>query len=438
MDTIVTSIKSDGGKNNQEAKMQEVDNLQIGHKTYNANLGLLTEQKRGCDDESLEKIEFESIGLKAYDFQGKINTSKNGGLKVEKKISDGGNITQNPKLDHFEVPQSSIKFGNFSKISINDSSFYGNPIVNPHKTIDLVKGSTLDKQEKFIKSQSIEFYLEQSSSLSNYRNPDSCFLTNIQKQYCTDSRVPEFAEVLECVPKTSKEIDHCLSLDNECFKKCPTKISHQHSIASKLQSIESRPIYPNVPYSPYSSPFGSPHSSRRRPFRESRRISIEKSGSFLQLNQYKLMEQIGQGSYGLVKLAYSEEDSTHYAMKILSKKRLARQAGLMRRGPRKTTSPLDRVYREIAVLKKLDHPNVVKLVEVLDDPQEDSLYMVFELVQQGEVLRIPTDKPLSEERAWSIFRESLLGLEYSTLLFARQLREKISSPRTWNTNLNTK
>ncbi|XP_044314745.1 uncharacterized protein LOC108041322 isoform X1 [Drosophila rhopaloa] len=177
--------------------------------------------------------------------------------------------------------------------------------------------------------------------------------------------------------------------------------------------METRPIYPNVPYSPYSSPFGSPRSNRRRPaFRESRRISMEKSGSFLQLNQYKLMEQIGQGSYGLVKLAYSEEDSTHYAMKILSKKRLLRQAGLMRRGPRKATSPLDRVYREIAVLKKLDHPNVVKLIEVLDDPLEDSLYMVFELVKQGEVLRIPTDKPLPEKRAWSIFRECLLGLEY--------------------------
>ncbi|KAH8241708.1 hypothetical protein KR032_003132 [Drosophila birchii] len=99
-------------------------------------------------------------------------------------------------------------------------------------------------------------------------------------------------------------------------------------------------------------------------------------------------------------------------MKILSKKRLLRQAGLMRRGPKKATSPLDRVYREIAVLKKLDHPNVVKLVEVLDDPLEDSLYMVFELVKQGEVLRIPTNKPLSEEKALSIFRDSLLGLEY--------------------------
>uniref|UniRef100_A0A2M3ZFM8 calcium/calmodulin-dependent protein kinase n=1 Tax=Anopheles braziliensis TaxID=58242 RepID=A0A2M3ZFM8_9DIPT len=186
-------------------------------------------------------------------------------------------------------------------------------------------------------------------------------------------------------------------------------------VLPKLQPLDqtTRPIYPNVPYSPYNSPYGSPRSGRRRtPLRESRRVSIEQSGSFLQLNQYKLLDQIGQGSYGLVKLAYSEEDSTHYAMKILSKRKLLRKAGLMRRGPKRGTSPLDRVYREIAVLKKLDHPNVVKLVEVLDDPLEDSLYLVFELVQQGEVLSIPTDTPLSEERAWNVFRDVLLGVEY--------------------------
>lgn len=58
---------------------------------------------------------------------------------------------------------------------------------------------------------------------------------------------------------------------------------------------QNRPIYPNVPYSPYGSPYGSPRSGRRRvPLRESRRISIEQTGSFLQLNQYKLMDQIGQ------------------------------------------------------------------------------------------------------------------------------------------------
>lgn len=67
----------------------------------------------------------------------------------------------------------------------------------------------------------------------------------------------------------------------------------------KTQSFEqNRPIYPNVPYSPYGSPFGSPRMGRRRPpLRESRRVSIEQTGSFLQLNQYKLMDQIGQVKY---------------------------------------------------------------------------------------------------------------------------------------------
>jgi hypothetical protein len=46
-----------------------------------------------------------------------------------------------------------------------------------------------------------------------------------------------------------------------------------------------------------------------------------------------------------------------------------------RYGVADTHHPLERIYREIAILKKLDHPNVVKLVEVLDDPDEDNLYM---------------------------------------------------------------
>lgn len=87
---------------------------------------------------------------------------------------------------------------------------------------------------------------------------------------------------------------------------------------------------------------------------------------------YLLTFKVFQGSYGLVKLAYNEEDSQHYAMKILSKKKLLRKAGIgLNRGHPKrgvnATTPLDRVYREIAVLKKLDHPNVVKLVEVLGE-----------------------------------------------------------------------
>lgn len=42
--------------------------------------------------------------------------------------------------------------------------------------------------------------------------------------------------------------------------------------------------------------------------------------------------------------------------------------------------PLYLVRGEIAIMKKLNHQNVVKLIEVLDDPKGDSLYMGLALV----------------------------------------------------------
>lgn len=63
---------------------------------------------------------------------------------------------------------------------------------------------------------------------------------------------------------------------------------------------------------------------------------------------------------------------------------------------------------------------MVKLVEVLDDPLEDSLYLVFEWLELGAVLTVPTDSPLTEQRAWSVFRDALLGLEYCKTSFQQQ------------------
>ena len=63
-------------------------------------------------------------------------------------------------------------------------------------------------------------------------------------------------------------------------------------------------------------------------------------------------------------------------------------------------------------MKKIDHPNVVKLIEVLDDPHEDHLCLVFEFFEKGTVIEIPSDNPLSEELAWKYFRDLTLGVEY--------------------------
>uniref|UniRef100_A0A8C5VKL3 calcium/calmodulin-dependent protein kinase n=1 Tax=Microcebus murinus TaxID=30608 RepID=A0A8C5VKL3_MICMU len=161
----------------------------------------------------------------------------------------------------------------------------------------------------------------------------------------------------------------------------------------------------------------------RRPTIESHRVAISDAEDCVQLNQYKLQSEIGKGAYGVVRLAYNESEDRHYAMKVLSKKKLLKQYGFPRRppprgsqaaqgGPAKQLLPLERVYQEIAILKKLDHVNVVKLIEVLDDPAEDNLYLVFDLLRKGPVMEVPCDKPFPEEQARLYLRDIILGLEY--------------------------
>lgn len=78
----------------------------------------------------------------------------------------------------------------------------------------------------------------------------------------------------------------------------------------KLQaSNQTRPIYPSLNFSPYASPYSSPRSIRK-PLRESRRVSIEQSGSFILLNQYKLMDEIGQVRWNLNKMQNGNFNTT--------------------------------------------------------------------------------------------------------------------------------
>ena len=73
----------------------------------------------------------------------------------------------------------------------------------------------------------------------------------------------------------------------------PGQLGGAQKNMSDINSITVRPIYPYCPYSPYGSPQGSP-TTRRRPLRESRRISVDNRHGALQLNQYKLLDNIGQ------------------------------------------------------------------------------------------------------------------------------------------------
>lgn len=67
--------------------------------------------------------------------------------------------------------------------------------------------------------------------------------------------------------------------------------SHPIAIPSGISLHFKRPIFPNLPYSPMSSPS---NVRRRCPLKQSRHVSIEKTGQYIQLNQYLLKEPIGQ------------------------------------------------------------------------------------------------------------------------------------------------
>lgn len=120
------------------------------------------------------------------------------------------------------------------------------------------------------------------------------------------------------------------------------------------------------------------------------------------LDQYAIGKQIGQGAYASVKLVQNKANNQKYALKVYEKFRL--------------TDPMKRkaVQREIAVLKKVDHPSVIQLVELIDTAKQINL--VTEYVQGISMHQfcknINPQRRVPEDQCRPIFRQIAEGMEY--------------------------
>ena len=71
----------------------------------------------------------------------------------------------------------------------------------------------------------------------------------------------------------------------------------------------------------------------------------------------------------------------------------------------------ERLKTEIDILKTLDHPNVIKLYEVFDNP--DAFYLSLELCSGGELFDYIIDnKYFKEDRARNIFLQIIRAINY--------------------------
>ncbi|CEI88774.1 hypothetical protein RMCBS344292_03152 [Rhizopus microsporus] len=140
------------------------------------------------------------------------------------------------------------------------------------------------------------------------------------------------------------------------------------------------------------------------------------------INHYMIIKEIGRGVHGKVKLAQDMNTGNYVAIKIIDKKNRKRQMGysLLRGNNNNNICLLAskenelKIKREISILKKCRHPNVVQLIEVMDHPESRKLYMALEYNEYGEIeWRDENDRPiLTIDEARKIFRDIVNGLDY--------------------------
>jgi serine/threonine protein kinase len=138
------------------------------------------------------------------------------------------------------------------------------------------------------------------------------------------------------------------------------------------------------------------------------------------VGQYMLGKTIGEGTFGKVKLAVHLPTGEKVAVKILEKSRIKEQADVRR------------VNREIKILKRSRHANIVQLYEVLDT--QNSIYLMMENCEGGELFDyIVNARHVPEPQACKFFHQIINGVEALHIndVTHRDMKPEVITPLTF-------
>ncbi|KAL9956243.1 hypothetical protein ACROYT_G037693 [Oculina patagonica] len=128
------------------------------------------------------------------------------------------------------------------------------------------------------------------------------------------------------------------------------------------------------------------------PKKEQQLSAIEKHG-------YTLTKTLGEGAYAKVKLADSKKHNCQVAVKVINK----------RRAPKDFLKKF--LPREVHLMHRLDHPNVIKLHEVVETSTK--VFLILQLASKGDLLEYINSRPLlSENEVRMLFCQLAAAMSY--------------------------
>ncbi|XP_032084703.1 serine/threonine-protein kinase SIK2 isoform X1 [Thamnophis elegans] len=113
---------------------------------------------------------------------------------------------------------------------------------------------------------------------------------------------------------------------------------------------------------------------------------------------YEIEGTLGKGNFAVVKLGRHRITRSEVAIKIIDKSQL-------------DSVNLEKIYREVQIMKMLDHPHIIKLYQVMET--KSMLYLVTEYAKNGEIFDYLANRGrLSETDARRKFWQILSAVEY--------------------------
>ncbi|XP_023668004.1 MAP/microtubule affinity-regulating kinase 4 isoform X1 [Paramormyrops kingsleyae] len=116
------------------------------------------------------------------------------------------------------------------------------------------------------------------------------------------------------------------------------------------------------------------------------------------IGNYRLLKTIGKGNFAKVKLARHILTGREVAIKIIDKTQL-------------NPTSLQKLFREVRIMKGLKHPNIVQLFEVIET--DKTLYLIMEYASGGEVFDyLVSHGRMKEKEARAKFRQIVSAVHY--------------------------